>query len=242
MLASRMSLAVLMLLAIALPGRAEEAAPADNPVVTELRAAMATFSVIVPVDTATGEPRLAQNEAGGVTVTRPLAYLDMEAAYIAMLRAGLADSTEGRVIGAADLILSGGDHVWLTSEQQAERAGTTPDAPVLFLVEFGSGDAVNLDIGGASRTPLFVRYEDAEALALRAQASLQQAGETEEVSISTTPFLSVVQGIVSGEFRGLFFVSPAANRNWLRQVEAGEKLISRYETEANIAMREFYEE
>lgn len=222
--------------------QAEEAAPQVNPIVAEIQAAMASFSAIVPVDTATGEPRLAQNEAGGGTVTRPFAYLDMDAAYIDMLGAGLADMTEARIVGAADLILSGGDHIWLTSQRQAERAGTTPEAPALFLVQFASGEAVNIDTGGVFRTPLFVRYQDAEALARRAQASLPKSGEAEEISITITPFLSVVQGMLSGEFSGLYFVSPSANRNWLRQVEAGETLISRYETEASLAARELYED
>lgn len=224
------------------PAWAEEAAPDANAIIAELQAAMASFSVIVPVDTATGERRLAQTEAGGFTIARPFAYLDMDAAYADALRSGAAETTEARIVSAVDLILSGEDHVWLTSERQAEQAGTTQDAPPLFLVQFASGESVNIDTGGVFRTPLFVRYEDAAALAQRAKTSLQQAGDTEEISIVPTPFLSVVQGVLSGEFDGLYFVSPKANRNWLAQVEAGEKLISRYETEADIAVRELYEE
>ena len=221
---------------------AEESTPDTNAILAELQASMASFSVVVPVDTATGERRLAQTEAGGVSITRPFAYLDIDAAYVDALRSGAADTTEARIVSAVDLILSGEDHVWLTSERQAEKAGTPQDAPPVFLVQFASGESVNIDTGGVFRTPLFVRYEDAEALAQRARTSLQQAGDTEEISIVPTPFLSVVQGVLSGEYTGLYFVSPKANRNWLRQVEAGEKLISRYETEADIAARELYEE
>lgn len=221
---------------------AEETAPDANAIIAELQAAMASFSVIVPVDTATGEPRLAQTEGGGVTVTRPFAYLDIDAAYIDALRAGVTETTEARIVSAVDLILSGEDHVWLTSERQAEQAGTPQDAPPVFLVQFASGESVNIDAGGVFRTPLFVRHEDAEALAQRAKTSLQQAGDSEEISIVPTSFLSVVQGVLSGEYTGLYFVSPKANRNWLRQVEAGEKLLSRYETEADLAARELYEE
>ena len=211
----RMVLGFLFLVTVSAPASAQGYSAEQA---GRLRAAMAQFIVIAPVDARTGA-NLTQTlpaSSGGKTV--PAFYLDPDKCADDIRAAGAVEIMAGVPgSGAEALIGSAGDVAWLSEE--ADVFG----AKVFFLVN-SKGQELTIDVNGRTVIPYYVSAAEAAATQAIAQKAL---GSSETITVEPYALGAIIQQIESGATPNAYLVSPASMYAWAEAYGRGARLIAK---------------
>ncbi len=211
----RMVLALLTIVAVALPAAAQGYSAEEA---GRLRAAMAQFIVIAPVDARTGASLTQTLPASSGGKTLPVFYLDPDKCADDIRAAGAAEIMAGIPgSGAEALIGSAGEVAWLSGE--ADVFG----AKVFFLVN-GKGQELTIDVNGRAVIPYYVSADEAAATQELAQKAL---GSSEAITVEPYALGAVIQQIASGATPNAYLVSPASMYAWAEAYGRGARLIAK---------------
>lgn len=211
----RMMLGFLLLVAAVAPASAQGYSAEEA---GRLRAAMAQFVVIAPVDVRTGANLTQTLPASSGGKTLPVFYLDPDKCADDMREAGAAENMAGVPgSGSEALIGAAGDVAWLSEE--ADVFG----AKVFFLVN-SKGQELTIDVNGRAVIPYYVSAAEAAATQAIAQKALESS---ETLTVEPYALGAIIQQIASGVTPNAYLVSPATMYAWAEAYGRGARLIAK---------------
>lgn len=211
----RIVLVLLGVVAAAAPASAQSYSEAEA---ARMRAAMAQFVVIAPVDVRTGAglTQTLPTSNGGKTL--PVFYLDPDKCAADIRAAGASEVMAGIPGSGADaLIGSAGEVAWLSED--ADVLG----AKVFYLAN-GKGQELTIDVNGRAVIPFYVSATEAAATQEMAQTAL---GSSETITVEPYPLGVIIQQIASGATPNAYLVSPASMYAWTEAYGRGARLIAK---------------
>ena len=223
----KLVIAMLMLV----PGAIAAAEPA--PGMPALQDAMAGLYVVVPTDPASGASMMEvlRNEDGTSEKKVVVAFLDAGDAAKTVVKAGLADKAEGRLVNAAELLaLTKGDVIWRTSTENAVLVNGKETRPPLFYITSPDGKPLAQPIEGKSRAIFYVDAIAADSARVAAQNKLSAAGHPMDLAVVAADLISLMEGVGSGDAKDTYIASSPSVILWAAQWDQGKRLIKDYKT------------
>lgn len=227
-------MAAAAMLAVMLPAAAETPA-APPPALAE---AMKYFYVVVPANVNTGN--LATEVRRSADGTNPrqmvIAYIDAEDAKMETAQAGLAETTEGRIVNGADLwAATGGDVIWRTSAANAAISNTSRGEPPAFYITQGDGSMVTQEFDGVFKVVFYLDAEEADRVKTEMTDFLASQGKSAALNVVVADFSKVIGAVLEGRLQSAQFASAPSVVRWAKQHEAGAVLIRDYKSEMDEA-------
>lgn len=211
----RVVLGLLALVATAAPASAQGYSEAET---GRLRAAMAQFVVIAPVDVRTGASLTQTLPASSGGKTLPAFYVDPDKCAADMRAAGVGEIMAGVPGSGAEALIGSADGVaWLSEE--ADVFG----AKVFFLVN-SKGQELTIDVNGRAVIPYYISSAEAAATQQIAQKAL---GSAETITVEPYALEAIIQQIASGARPNAYLVSPATMYAWAEAYGRGARLIAK---------------
>ena len=211
----RMVLGFLVLVATAAPASAQAYSAEEA---GRLRAGMAQFVVIAPVDARTGANLTQTLPASNGGKTLSVFYLDPDKCAADIRAAGAAEIMAGVPgSGAEALIGAAGDVTWLSEE--ADVFG-----PKVFYLVNSKRQELTIDVNGRAVIPYYVSSAEAANTRAIAQKAL---GSSETITVESYALGAIIQQIASGAAPNAYLVSPATMYAWTEAYGRGARLIAK---------------
>lgn len=196
--------------------------------------AMEGFYVIVVTDKETGAPvaEVLRNEDSTKTLAVVVAYLDAADAAGEIKAAGLADTAEGKLVNAADLLdMTSGEVIWRTSQANSSLVNGERHTPPVFYITNADGNPMTKPIDGEPKVVAFVDAQAADSARVAAQNTLSAAGKAENLSVVAGQLQGLIGAIRAGKVKDLYFASAPSVVRWGKQWDEGKRLIRDYKPE-----------
>jgi len=183
-----------------------------------LRAAMAQFVVIAPVNANTGSNLMQTSTMASGGKPLHAIYLHPDKAAADTRAADASEVMVGVPGNAADALIGAeGAVAWISED------GDVFGAKVFFLGN-DKGQELTMEVGGRAVVPYYVSPDEARATQDAARKAL---GDTAVISLESYPLDALIPRIVTGAAANAYLVSPAAMYAWAEAYGRGARLIGK---------------